>query len=226
MSGRYEYKYRIDAARQTLLAAKAEGLMLPDEHADATGVYVVRSLYLEDVFDSCLQDNLRGADPRSKFRVRRYGDDLSYLVLEKKSKHGGMSKKISCRLTVEECRAILAGEIPPAAPDMAPVKQRLLTEARMRALGPKNIVTYTRRPFVYPAGSVRVTFDSDLTASRETERFLAPDYFRRPVLPPGEAVMEVKWTGVMPAHIRGALQDDHLVWTAFSKYTICRLIDR
>ena len=226
MSSRYEYKYRIDAAQQALLAAKAAGLMLPDEHTDAAGVYVVRSLYLEDVFDSCLQDNLRGAEPRSKFRVRRYGDDLSYLVLEKKTKRGGMSEKESCRLTPDECRAILAGDIPLATPDMDMRKQRLLTEARLRALRPRTIVTYTRRPFVYPAGSVRVTFDSGLTASHETERFLTPDYLRRPVLPPGEAVMEVKWTGVMPRHIHGALQDEHLVWSAFSKYTVCRLLDR
>ena len=223
MSGRYEYKYRINAQQQALLSAKAGGLMLPDAHVDARGMYIVRTLYLDNVFDSCLRDNLSGADPRSKFRIRRYGADTSYLMLEKKTKRANMSEKESCRITLDECRAILCGELPLPTPDMPPVKQRLLTEARMRALLPSVIVTYDRIPFVYPAGNVRVTFDGALTASAETARFLMPDYLQRPVLPPGESILEIKWTGVMPKHIRGALQSERLVWTAFSKYTACRL---
>ena len=161
-----------------------------------------------------------------KYRVRRYGDDTDYLILEKKTKRSGLGKKESCRITPDECRAILAGEIPLPTADMEPLKQRLLTEARVRGLMPKTIVTYERCPLVYPAGSVRVTFDSALTASDETERFLAQTYAQRPVLPPGDTIMEVKWTGFLPAHVRGVLQHERLVWSAFSKYTACRLTGR
>ena len=197
-----------------------------DPHAGENGSYIVRSLYLDDLFDACLQDNLRGANPRSKFRLRRYNGNKSFLKLEKKIKQSGVSIKESCVLSLDECRAIMNGEIPTAKSNMEPLKQRLLTEVRLRGLLPKTIVTYQRYPFEYPAGNVRVTFDRALTYSSEINRFLEEDYVAFPVMRPEEAIMEVKWTEVMPAHIRGALQSEELIWEAFSKYTVCRLVQR
>ena len=112
----------------------------------------------------------------------------------------------------------------PVTVGMSDDKKRLLLEWQRRALRPKVIVTYRRIPFVYPAGNVRVTFDEGITSSDETRRFLTQDYRQRPVLPLGQSILEVKWDGLLPLHIKDMMQLDTLRWSAFSKYYTCRCI--
>lgn len=221
MSLRHEYKYRISAAQSALLANKAAALMLRDPHAGPDGSYLVRSLYLDDALDTCLWDNLAGGEPRAKYRLRYYGDDLSTLRLEKKSKRRGLGVKEHCLLTPEEGRALLRGEFP-AVENCEPLKQRLLTEAAMYGLQPKIIVTYAREAMVYPGGNVRITFDRALTSSGELDRFFSGDYAQRPVFALGESILEVKWDELFSRHITEVLQTDRLNQTAFSKYYWCR----
>ena len=219
---RYESKYRLNAKQAGVLQVKVQGLLRPDSHAGQGGSYRIRSLYFDDIHDTCLSDNLRGKDPRSKFRVRYYNEDLSYLRLEKKLKYRGMCRKESCSLTEEECITLMHGQIPPITDDMPLVKKKLLTELELRGLKPKVIVTYERLPFVYPAGNVRITFDRKLTSSDEVGKFLTGDYIQRPIMPCGESLLEVKWDELLPRHIKETLQTEELVRTAFSKYTMCR----
>lgn len=219
---RHENKYRINAKHEGVLYVKVKGLLRQDIHAGQSGSYQIRSLYFDDIHDTCLSDNLRGKDPRSKFRIRYYDDDISYLRLEKKLKYRGLGQKESCRLTEEECRTLMRGDIPLITDAMPPVKQKLLTELKLRGLKPKVIVTYERLPFVYPAGNVRITFDRKLTSSDEISKFLSGDYARRPVMPCGESIIEIKWDELLPRHIKDTLQTENLIQTAFSKYAMCR----
>lgn len=219
---RHEYKYRINAVQEAQLLVKARGLLFADSHAGADGGYLIRSAYFDDPFDACLQENLSGCDPRSKFRIRYYNDDLSRISLEKKSKIRGMCYKEACPLTREQAAALLAGDIVLPTADMPVKTQSLLSQLMMRSLKPKTIISYYRIPFVYPAGNVRVTFDKDITSSEDLSHFLAGDYVRRPVLPLGECVLEVKWDEVLPLYIKQGLQTEGLQWTAFSKYYMGR----
>ncbi len=214
---RHEYKYRIDAVQNRILKIRAEGILERDAHARPDGTYLIRSLYFDDLDDSCFFANEAGTDPRSKFRIRYYNNDPSYMQLEKKSKTRGMTAKESCFLTPEECGRIIRGEEIPldGLPDE---KKKLLLELRIRGLLPRVIVTYLRYPFTYPAGNVRVTFDEDITSSYELDRFLTGDYAERPILRLGESVMEVKWDEVLPLHIKETLFIDDLRWSSFSKY--------
>ena len=222
MSWRHEQKYSLDAPRAALLSAKTACVAIPDPHAGADGRYLVRSLYLDDLFDTCYRDNLRGTEPRAKYRLRYYGNDTGYLLLEKKTRMRGLCRKESCRITEEQCAAFLRGEPLCAAPEDDDTKKRLCAEVTMRALRPNTIVTYSREPYVYSAGNVRVTFDRALRSSDETDRFLQGDYRSRPVFGIGDSILEVKWDELLPKHIRGVLQLDGLTWTAYSKYCACR----
>ena len=98
MKYRHEYKYVIDARQEAILRVRIGGLLEPDRHAGETGSYLVRSAYFDDCLDSCLNDNLLGAEPRSKFRLRYYGNDPGTIRLEKKSKQKGMTQKDFARL--------------------------------------------------------------------------------------------------------------------------------
>lgn len=224
MSGyRHEYKYLLDAPAEALLRLRISAVMRRDPHTRADGTYLIRSVYFDDLRDTCLNDNIGGADPRSKYRIRYYNAAADRIQLEKKSKVRGMCLKEACAISREECRSLLRGEIPLPGTDADGMKRRLLTELRLKGLRPVNIVTYERVPFVYAAGNVRVTFDRNLTASAEISRFLDGDYLQHPVFPPGQSLLEVKWDELIPAHLKRTLQTDGLLWTAFSKYSMCRL---
>ena len=224
MRARHEDKYALPADQDALLAAKAAAVMARDEHAGPNGSYLVRSLYLDDANDALLWDNLAGGEPRVKYRLRYYGDDPATLRLEKKTKQRTLGTKEQCPITAEEFAALLRGEALFLAAEADGVKRRLLTEIGMRGLTPKVIVTYAREAFTFPAGNVRVTFDRGLTSSAETDRFLTGDYAARPVYHPGASVLEIKYDELLPRHIRGVLQKESLIRTAYSKYTACRLV--
>lgn len=220
---RHENKYLLTPAQEAVLRLEVAGVLMPDVHAKKNGgVYRIHSLYFDDLHDTCLKENLKGADPRSKFRIRYYNGNLSYIVLEKKTKRRGMGVKTACTLTPEECGRLIRGHIPAIRPDMPEKKQELLTELRVRALLPRIIVDYQRIPFVYPGGNVRITFDRYLSASDELERFLTGDYRALPVMPEGQSILEVKWDELLPKHIKDLVQPETLTWTAFSKYALCR----
>ena len=221
---RHEYKYMIDARQEGILMLKARSLMQPDAHAGADGRYMVRSLYLDDPEDSCAWENAAGTDPRSKFRIRYYNGSPQGMKLEKKSKVRGMCLKESCALTPEECERMLRGEFVAAMPEDSTVRKRLLTEINIRGMMPKTIVTYERVPLVYSGGNVRITFDRRITSSEDLRHFLTADYTERPVLPPGQSILEVKWDELMPGFIRENLKMEDLHWLAFSKYFLCRTI--
>ena len=225
MRYRHEYKYQLSAAQAALLSAKASAILLRDIHAGTDGTYLVRSLYFDDVADSCLWDSLAGGEPRSKFRLRYYGNDFSTLRLEKKTKSHGVGKKEYCPVSPAEYEAMIQGSFPTDLSEMTPIKRRLLTEIAVRGMMPKTIVTYSREAFVYAAGNVRVTFDRALTSADDFSGFRSMSYHERPVYALGECVMEVKYDELLPRHIRDILQTDRLVWTAFSKYYHCRSLN-
>lgn len=220
---RHEYKYFLDGAKESILRIRAKGILLPDPYVQTDGTYFIRSLYFDDYQNSCAKENEAGTDPRSKFRIRYYNNDTGRINLEKKSKTRGMTLKESCKLTLEECQLFLEGRIPRIAPDMAPVKQKLLLEMQLRGLMPKVIVSYERIPYVYQGGNVRITFDRNISSSADIDRFLDGTYACRPILPLGQSILEVKWDEVLPLHIKEVLSLDQLQWTAFSKYYMCRV---
>ena len=221
---RHEYKYMIDARQEGILMLKSRSLMQPDVHAGTDGRYMVRSLYLDDPENSCAWENAAGTDPRSKFRIRYYSGNLSVMKLEKKSKVRGMCLKESCPLTPEECERMLRGEFVTAMAGDSAIKKRMLTEINVRGLTPKTIVTYERVPMVYGGGNVRITFDRRITSSANLQHFLTAEYTERPVLPPGQSILEIKWDEIMPGFIKDNLKMEDLQWIAFSKYYLCSIL--
>ena len=216
---RHEYKYRIDRCQEEILKIKADGLLSKDSHVEADGSYFIRSLYFDDLNNTCYYENENGTDPRAKFRIRYYNHNIDKIKLEKKSKNRGMTLKESCSISKEQCQCFMNGVIPKATGE----KQRaLFMEMQVKSLLPKVIVSYERIPYVYPIGNVRITFDKSITASNEISHFLLGDYKRRPILPMGECVMEVKWDEILPEFIKEYMQLNSLQWSTFSKYYLCR----
>lgn len=223
---RHEYKYILDNCQKEILKVKVSGIMNRDRHVDINNRYVIRSLYLDNLRDQCLRENLAGSDNRTKFRVRYYNDNTGRIALEKKSKLKGMCLKEYCLISEDECNEIIHGNIPLPQEDDSDIRKKLLTEARLNGMIPAAIVTYTRTPFIYPVGNVRVTFDEDVTSSCDFKRFLSGGYTERPILESGQSILEVKWDALFPKHIKDIMSLENYTWTAFSKYGMCRIINQ
>ncbi len=219
---RHEYKYVIDSKQEQILGIKAAAIMRLDKNTKNRQGYRITSLYFDDAANSCYYENENGTDPRSKFRIRYYNGDSTYLRLEKKSKKNGMTLKESCMITQDECEQLMCGEIPLVTGQTEEGKAKLFLEMRLRKLQPKVIVSYDRVPYVYAAGNVRVTFDKNLTASTDISKFLNNDFGQRPIMNTGELVLEVKWDEILPNHIKENMHLERLQWCAFSKYSLCR----
>lgn len=216
---RHEYKYLISAAQLPLLRSRVEQLMSRDPHAGENGQYSIRSVYFDDYDNRCFYENENGTDPREKFRIRIYNHSPEKISLECKRKERGKTLKTSCPLTMEQTLRLLHGG---AAEQTGPLLRKLELQRRTRLLRPVTIVEYDRIPYVCRNGNVRVTFDLNICAGAAVEKFFSESIPRRPVMPAGWHLMEVKFDEYLPDYIYSALNLGSLQQTAFSKYYLCR----
>ena len=75
---RHEYKHIINYGDYLALKSRLSIFMQTDKHS-IDGQYKIRSIYFDDMNDSCYQDKLNGVNKRSKYRLRYYNNDLSYI---------------------------------------------------------------------------------------------------------------------------------------------------
>lgn len=217
---RHELKYLISAAQIPILKTRIAAIMQPDAHAGADGTYAIRSLYFDDYANRCYYENIGGVDPREKFRIRIYNGSSARISLECKRKERGKTLKTACRLSEEQAQALIAGRIPETIDH--PLLQKLALDIRMRGMRPVVIVEYDRIPYVYREGNVRVTFDTNIASSADFAHFFDERLHRRPVMPAGQHLLEVKFDEYLPDHIYRSLNLSSLQQTAFSKYCLAR----
>ena len=219
---RNEWKYLVTDADLAVLGGRLKALLAADSHQKG-GAYAIRSLYLDDVDNSCLRENEAGVDDRKKYRLRLYNADPSRIRLEIKEKLRGRTRKSGCLVNEEECRGIMVGRRP-AIGAGTPAPRNLLSVAMAsRGMAPRVIVEYERTAFVNRSGNVRITFDRNIGASNRVGAFLEPRVPLTPILPPGVHVLEVKFDEFLPDYVAQALELGRLRQTAFSKYYLSRL---
>ena len=221
---RSELKHVIDAADKAAICANLRAVAKLDEHAKAQGSYFIRSLYFDSIADRALREKLDGVNEREKFRIRYYNGDTSMIRLEKKVKRNGLGYKVSESLTKEEAQRIVDGDPTWMAASGRGLLIELYSKMKAQGLRPKTIVDYTRTPFVYAPGNVRVTIDENIRTGLRCTDFLNPDCV---TIPAGDQVivLEVKWDEYLPSIIHRAVQVKNRRATAFSKYEISRIYD-
>ncbi len=221
MNFRHEYKQEIDYLDMPALRARLEAVMEQDAHA-VDGKYEIRSMYFDNLNDKALREKLDGVNMREKFRIRYYNGDLSFIQLEKKSKINGLCSKEQQTITLEEAKLIQAGDLKKLVHTDKPLLRELALKMHMQGIRPKTIVDYTREPFVYAPGNVRVTLDYNIRTGLTGTDFLNPDCVT--VLAGDTSViLEVKWDEFLPSVIRNIVQVSGTRTTAFSKYAACRI---
>ena len=218
---RHEWKHEISYVDLLAIRQRLRAVAESDPHAE-NGRYLIRSLYFDNLSDKALREKIDGVNLREKFRIRYYNGDPSVIHLEKKSKRAGLGTKYSAELTKDEAQSIVDGELDWMMASGRPLVQELYCKMRYQGLRPKTIVDYTREPFIYRPGNVRVTFDYDIRTGLSCTDFLNPDCV---TIPAGDApiLLEVKWDAFLPSVIRDAVQTPGRRVEAFSKYAQCRI---
>ena len=218
---RHEWKHEITYLDMLAIRQRLGAVARRDPHA-IDGKYLIRSLYFDNLDDKALREKVDGVNMREKFRIRYYNDDTSLIHLEKKSKKNGLGTKYSARLTAQEAQNIVDGRLDWMMDSERPLVQELYCKMRYQGMAPKTIVDYTREPFIFGPGNVRVTLDYNIRTGLRCTDFLNVDCV---TVPAGEApiILEVKWDAYLPDIIRDVVQLPDRRAGAFSKYAQCRI---
>ena len=219
---RHEFKYVVSGAQLQMIRNRINHLLAPDRHAGTDGSYTIRSLYFDDYANRCFYENENGTDPREKFRIRIYNHSTERITLECKRKERGKTLKTACPLTLEQTKQLMQGRALGDVAGQHPLLQKLTMQMLTRRLRPVVIVEYERIPYVYKNGNVRVTLDMNMASCRKVECFLDEKIPKRPIMPVGQQLLEVKYDEFLPDFIYRNLQLDSLTQTAYSKYHLCR----
>jgi SPX domain protein involved in polyphosphate accumulation len=224
---RYELKYLVHHTQAAELAAALAGNMLPDEHADSRGGYLVTSLYYDTADHKAYWDKIDGHRNRRKLRVRIYGDrpvtpETPCFVEIKHRLDRALQKR---RVLLPYGAAADLDRIDDLLPACAGRERAVLEEVeylhRALRLQPACVVSYRRRAFEgreYDPG-LRVTFDADLKyRTHELNLYAnggATDHY---FLSPDWCIMEVKVNHRAPLWLTEVIGMHQCVIRRISKY--------
>lgn len=219
MDYRIEQKFLCNQRDYYLIKSRIEDLMEPDKHSDDNNQYLISSIYFDDYCSSSFQGNEDGVDLRSKYRIRSYNHQKSQIRLERKDKINGYTHKDSCGLDLTEYNALISNDY-----EFDVSSKVLLNELNLKRMHssfrPSAIVEYNREAYIFQAGNVRVTFDTDIMVSGDIDLFFTDEMITIPVLEGNQFVLEVKYDEFLHKSISTAIDIKGLQQVTFSKFFI------
>lgn len=217
---RQEIKHLLSPAQALLLQQRVSAVLPMDEHSGGDGSYLIRSIYFDTFDDRAYAEKEAGISEREKIRIRFYNYQNDVIKLERKEKREKLIYKESLPISKKTAEAMLGGDY-----STLPTYKNALTDyvyglACSSGLHPVVVVDYVRRAFVYPAGNVRITFDSALQAGAgDLPPWQAGELYD--VLG-GDTILEIKFNQYFPVYLEQLLASVPGETTALSKYTLCR----
>jgi len=222
MKGRHEHKYHINQADCIQLRSKLKFVANLDKNVGKDGTYRIRSLYFDNYADKMVTEKLQGLSRREKFRIRYYNDNTDFIRLEKKYKNNNLTYKEIVPITKHQCQQILNGDYSCLKESDNPLLLEVYSKMHFHLLRPHTVVDYTREVYVYKAGNVRITFDSDIRMSNNVNGFLDTQLSTIPAA--NVIILEVKYDGFLPDVLRKIVNINQRNQTEFSKYVVSKLV--
>ncbi len=227
MEYRNELKFEVSNLDLQRIKGRLLPLMSLDSHQGTDG-YQIRSLYFDDYYNSCMFEKENGISYREKYRIRIYNNNDNHIRLEKKIKQASLTRKTVQMLTRQDYEAIVSNDLDRLYILLAQNAGTLLEEFVLKMVhkkfSPKCIVEYQRFAFIERIGNVRITFDYNISGSRQIENFLHTDILSIPVMPSAHQILEIKYDELLPYYILQALDLGCLRRQSFSKYYITRAV--
>ena len=217
---RSEIKYLISPQQAELLSQMMRAIAKRDEHQGADARYRVRSLYFDTLDAKSFREKEHGLMMRQKVRIRTYADDAAQMKLEIKCRKGDYSAKLSQWIDREVAADCCCGEysslqaVGGLAAETAMVLQRGLYL-------PTVLIDYDREAYRMDEFNIRITFDHNVRAAKTPTLFADPVPMI-PIFTERRVVLEIKFDGVLPGHLRAALSLIDAPRTAISKYCLAR----
>lgn len=218
---RKELKYILPRKTAFQIQQKIAKIMEKDAYGK-NGTYFIRSQYYDSIDDRDLKDNLDGVYVKRKIRLRIYDLDSSSVKLEYKCKNGMDGAKYSMSISREDALRMQEGDFSFLLEKKDEFALRLYLRMTEGIYRPKTIIDYQRLAFCYPAGDVRITFDTDI---RNTicPYGLFEENGMIPASNTEHVLMEVKFTGILPQTLQDLLKEADSLETANSKYSRARM---
>lgn len=220
---RQEKKYLLSCVQFCNMQNTFEKILHPDPHNGNRG-YHVRSLYFDTMQECDFYEKEDGLEIRRKIRLRIYGPEDSFAMLEMKQKQGENQKKRSLRLSREEAEELTEGRYSCLLKYSDPFARECYGLMNTRSYRPKSIVEYRRKAYIAKENSTRLTFDFDIRATESDFRIFRPNLNMYPVLDPYLAVLEVKFSGFMLSYIKDLVSLEGKSALSVSKYCLSRSV--
>ena len=218
---RHEFKYLISKRNADILRLRLPHIMERDSHAGPSGRYTIRSLYFDDFSSSALEEKLSGIANREKYRIRYYNYDTSIIKLERKEKHGSLTRKTAAAVSLEEALLLQAVGTKGFIENPDDLVKTFQDKIKNQGLRPRVLVDYDRTPFICRDGNTRITLDENLRTRPYNTDLLASPQAMIPILDNNQVILEVKFDDFLPGHLDAALADIPKAVMAISKFALC-----
>lgn len=222
---RQEKKFLIPLAQMYELADEISQVMQEDAHNKGIG-YPVRSLYFDTLDDDDFQEKEDGVEVRRKIRLRCYGPQADFAMLEMKQKQGAMQKKRSLHLDREDAERLTGGDYSVLLGYPDPFAAECFGVMQMKVYRPRTIVEYSRRAFIGKENKIRITFDHHIISTESSTSLFSPSLGQYSSLNPCLVVLEVKYNGFLLGYMKDLLRRCGHSETSVSKYCLARAVSK
>ena len=220
---RREKKYAIKLAAGTVLRGRLGSVMHGDPHNGPQG-YEIRSLYFDTPDDQDFADKVDGLELRRKIRLRTYSPQSDFAMLEMKQKEGPYQRKRSLRLRREEAVRLCQGDYRPLLSHTDPFAAECYGLMHCRCYRPKAVVAYRRQAYVARENHIRITLDSQITATESSYDLFSQQLPLYTVMDPFQMVLEVKYNGFLLSYLKDLLDLVARPELSVSKYCLARSV--
>lgn len=222
---RQEKKFLINLSQYYSFSHRLSRILATDSHSDGDG-YLIRSLYFDTIDDNDFMDKEDGVELRRKIRLRNYGSDTPFAVLEMKQKQGLLQKKRSLRMEKEDAQRMITGDYSVLLNYSDSFAAECFTLMNMMCYRPCTVITYRRKVFVAKENKIRITFDHHIKGSEGCFDIFSDSFLESYILDPYLVVLEVKFNGFLMSYIKDMLQECDSSEIAVSKYCLGRAISK
>lgn len=218
---RQEKKFLINLEEFVKGSAYLAHFLMQDPHNGEEG-YKVRSLYFDSLEDRDLIEKLEGVEVRRKIRLRCYGPESEYALLEMKQKQGEQQLKRSLRMSRKDAQELIAGNYSVLLSYKEPFAVECYGVMQMHLYRPKCIVEYNRKAFIAKENKIRITFDHNIVATESDYNLFSDTLNMHPVWDRFNVVLEVKYNGFLLSYIRDLINGLDHSELSVSKYCLAR----
>ncbi|WP_053983584.1 polyphosphate polymerase domain-containing protein [Niameybacter massiliensis] len=222
---RQEKKFLISLAQFYQYTHYFDQIIQQDIHNKGEG-YTIRSLYFDTLDDKDFTEKEEGVEIRRKIRLRNYGAESSFAVLEMKQKQGSMQKKRSLKMPKEDAQKLVQKDYSVLLKYSEPFAAECYYLLNALCYSPKAVVEYKRKAYIAKENNIRITFDYQIRGTESYYDIFSKDLLQNTIFNSDLVVLEVKYNGFLLSYLKDILQECNASEISVSKYCLGRSVSK